>query len=138
MEQRAVSYLHRHTPTIVSLILLLMAGFFSKFYEGPAQGWANDSLAGLFYVIFWCVLAAFFLPRVKPIKIVVGVLVITCCLECLQLWHPPVLEDLRRSFLGRALLGTSFVWSDFPYYLAGSTIGWLWIVRLRRVESRLG
>ena len=137
MEHRPGSCLHKHTSTILSLIVLVVAGFLSKFYEGPLQDWANNSLAGLFYVVFWCVLVSLFLPRVHPLKIVIGVLVVTCFLECLQLWHPPLLESLRRPFLGRALLGISFVWSDFPYYFAGSAIGWVWIVGLRRIENRL-
>jgi hypothetical protein len=136
MEHRPGSCLHKHTPTILSLIVLVVAGFLSKFYEGPLQDWANNSLAGLFYVVFWCVLASLFLPRAHPLKIVAGVLVVTCFLECLQLWNPPLLENLRRPFLGRALLGTSFVWSDFPYYFAGSAIGWVWITWLRRIENR--
>jgi hypothetical protein len=136
MEHRTSDCLHKHTPTILSLIVLVVAGFLSKFYEGPFQVWANNSLAGLFYVVFWCVLASLLLSRVHPLKIVIGVLVVTCFLECLQLWHPPLLESLRRPFLGRALLGTSFVWSDFPYYLIGSAIGWVWVVWLQRIERR--
>jgi len=124
------------TPTILSLIVLLVTGFLCKFYEGPAEKWANDSLAGLFYVVFWCVFVSLFLPRVRPLKIAVAVLLVTCLLECLQLWHPPFLETMRRPFIGRALLGTSFVWSDFPYYIVGSAVGWLWIVWLRRLEGR--
>ncbi|MEJ2721152.1 MAG: DUF2809 domain-containing protein [bacterium] len=137
MERRAATCLHRHTPTVVSLIVLVVAGFFSKFYEGPAAVWANNSLAGMFYVVFWCVLASLFLPRIRPLKIALAVLVVTCFLECLQLWHPPLLESMREPFIGRALLGTSFVWSDFPYYVLGSGIGWLWIGWLRRLEARV-
>lgn len=129
--------LTRRTPTVISLLLLLVLGFFTKFYEGPAQEWVNDSLAGMFYVIFWCVFASLFLSRVKPFKIAATVFIITCVLECLQLWHPPFLERFRAPFIGRALLGTSFVWSDFPYYLVGTLAGWFWIVCLRHVEERL-
>ncbi|UCG51353.1 MAG: DUF2809 domain-containing protein [Candidatus Latescibacterota bacterium] len=129
--------LQKRTPTIVSLLVLLVAGFFAKFYEGPAQNWANNSLAGVFYVVFWCVFASFFLTKAKPYKIAAGVLIVTCLLECLQLWHPPILERLRTPFVGRALLGTSFVWSDFLYYLLGSAVGGIWIACLRRVEDRL-
>lgn len=138
MERQAANCLHRYTPTILSLIVLVVAGFFSKFYEGPAEDWANDSLAGMFYVVFWCVFISLFFPRVRPFKIAFAVLAVTCFLECLQLWHPIILERMREPFVGRALLGTSFVWSDFPYYFIGSAIGWLWVTWLRRVEARLG
>jgi hypothetical protein len=55
------------------------------------------------------------------------VLLATCALEFLQLWHPPFLEYLRSSFIGRTVLGTSFAWLDFPYYVLGCWIGWLWM-----------
>ncbi|MDP6778276.1 MAG: DUF2809 domain-containing protein, partial [Candidatus Latescibacteria bacterium] len=61
-----------------------------------------------------------------------NVLAVTCALEVLQLWHPPFLELVRRSFVGATLLGTSFDWVDFPHYVAGCAIGWLWMRRLGR------
>jgi Flp pilus assembly protein TadB len=53
-------------------------------------------------------------------------------LEFLQLWHPSFLEFLRSNFIGRTILGTSFTWSDFPYYLVGGGIGWLLMKRLQK------
>lgn len=120
----------------LSLVVVLVAGIFAKFYAGTARDWVNNSLAGVFYVVFWCLFASLLLPRTAARKIVTAVFVATCFLEFLQLWHPPFLEWLRSSFLGRALLGTSFVWSDLPYYALGSGLGWLWIVGLRRLEGR--
>lgn len=113
--------------TIISLLVIVPLGFYCKYYDGPAAAWVNDSLAGLFYEIFWCLLIFLFLPQVDPLKIAVGVFLATSVLEFLQLWHPPVLEYLRSFFLGAALLGTSFVWWDFVYYFIGCLIGWVWM-----------
>lgn len=115
----------------VSLLILVPAGFYTKFYQGPAAGWVHDSLGGVFYVIFWCLLASLLRPRWKPHRIAAGVLAATCALEFLQLWHPPFLEFLRSYFLGAAILGTTFDWMDFPYYFAGAILGWFWVTRLR-------
>jgi hypothetical protein len=52
---------------------------------------------------------------------------VTCALEFLQLWHPPLLESLRSNFIGRTILGSYFDWSDFTYYFAGSALGYLWL-----------
>jgi hypothetical protein len=41
------------------------------------------------------------------------VLVATCLLEFLQLWHPPLLEAVRSTFIGRTVLGTSFTWNVY-------------------------
>ena len=49
----------------------------------------------------------------------------TCIVEVSQLLHVAWLDDLRRTFLGRALLGTSFSWWDFPAYPIGAWLGWV-------------
>jgi len=88
------------------------------------------------YQIFWCLLASLALPRTSTGRLAGGVLAATCFLEFLQLWHPPLLESLRSNFLGATILGTTFDWTDFPYYFAGSGIGWFWVDRLRRGRGR--
>ncbi|NIO48334.1 MAG: DUF2809 domain-containing protein [Candidatus Aminicenantes bacterium] len=118
--------------TLISVLIITPLGFYSKFYNGQAARWVNDSLGGVLYVIFWCLFAFLFLSDTKPWKIATIVFAITCSLEFLQLWHLPFLEFLRSYFLGRTLLGTSFTWSDFPYYLVGCGIGWLWMKSLQK------
>jgi hypothetical protein len=117
----------RRCRTVISLLIVVPLGFYSKFYAGPAAQWVNDSLSGVWYEIFWCLLVFLFLPEGKAWLIATVVLLATCALEWLQLWHPPFLEYLRSSFIGRTVLGTSFAWSDFPYYVLGCWIGWLWM-----------
>jgi len=118
--------------TLISILIIVPLGIYSKFYSGQAARWVNDSLGGVLYVIFWCLLAFLFLSNTKPWKIAAVVFAVTCFLEFLQLWHPPLLEFLRSNFIGRTILGTSFTWSDFPYYLVGCGIGWLWMKSLQK------
>jgi hypothetical protein len=122
--------------TVLSILLNALLGFFTKSYRGPAEDWVNDSLGGVFYVVFWCLVAGLFCRRARSVTIVLAVLAVTCSLEFLQLWHPPFLQTLRHSFLGAALLGTTFVWSDFPYYFLGAGLAWLWLRALRRASQR--
>jgi hypothetical protein len=112
---------------LLSILVIVPVGFYSKFYAGPAAGWVNNSLGGVFYTLFWCLVAYWFLPNSKPWRIVLLVFTVTCLLEVLQLWHPPFLEWLRSFFLGATLLGTTFAWSDFPYYVVGCGAGWFWL-----------
>ena len=125
-------YLIDSLPAAASIVVIVPAGFYAKFYRGPASHWVNDSLAGAFYVIFWCLVVFLLVPRWKPHRIAAGVLAATCILEFLQLWHPPFLEWLRGYFLGRTILGTTFDWMDFPYYFAGAAAGCYWLERLAR------
>ena len=108
----------------VALLLVTPLGFAFKFYRGPGHIWFNDYGAGLLYEVFWILVFLFIWPSRKAlIRISVWVFVVTCVLEVLQLWHPPLLEAVRSTFLGRALIGTSFVWWDFPHYLIGTALG---------------
>ncbi len=138
MSGRFGEHLKASIPGAVSVLVIVPVGFYCKFYRGPAARWVNDSLAGVFYEIFWCLAGFLLWPGTKPGSIAAVVLLCTCSLEFLQLWHPHFLEFLRSYFLGAAILGTSFVWSDFPYYFVGTGVGWFWISCLaaRRVKSR--
>jgi hypothetical protein len=123
------SFFRINRGIIISLLIITPIGFLSKFYRGPAHLWVNNSLCGVFYEIFWCLVLALFFRRIRPLMIALLVLIVTCSLEFLQLWHPPLLEWLRASFIGRTILGNSFSWSDFPYYFIGAFIGYIWIRR---------
>jgi len=100
-----------HRRTLVSLCIVVPIGLYTKRYAGPAACWVNDSLGGVFYEM-------------------------TCLLEFLQLWHPPLLECVRSTWIGRTALGTSFTWLDFPYYLVGCGIGWAWLRGLQSAGRR--
>ena len=105
------------------LAVLVPAGFALKFYQGPAGPWVRDSLTGMLYEAFWIFGIALLWPRrEKTAAISLGVFIVTCLLEFLQLWHPAWLERVRESFFGAVLLGTTFTWWDFPYYAAGCWI----------------
>jgi hypothetical protein len=114
------------------LAVVTHLGFATKFYRGPFHAWVNDSLGGVLYEIFWCLVAAFFLPKAKTAIIAFWVFIVTCILEILQLWHPSVLQMIRSTFLGKTLIGTSFAWLDIPHYFVGCLLGWLLVNRLKR------
>ncbi len=106
---------------LVSLLALLVPlGLATKLWSGPGAGWVVGHLGGLFYVTFWTLLVLAIAPRVSPWKAAGAVLAVTCALEVLQLWTPPWLQAIRRTFAGQALLGSTFGWSDFPWYVAGA------------------
>jgi hypothetical protein len=123
-------------PSILSFLFIVPVGLFSKFYSGPFQNWSNNSLGGVFYVIFWCLVFYFIFPRTKSCKISLIVFAATCTLEILQLWHPLFLQMLRSTFIGKTVLGTTFTFKDFPYYLVGAALGWYWIKFLYKLEFK--
>lgn len=119
-----------------SLAIVVPTGFGLKFYPGPGHAWVNNSLGGTAYVIFWCLALFTLWPRRWAITpIVLGVLVVTGALEALQLVDHPILVRIRGTFLGRTLIGTTFVWSDYIYYVVGAVLGRLWLGALCRHAS---
>ncbi|RLC45114.1 MAG: DUF2809 domain-containing protein [Candidatus Cloacimonadota bacterium] len=116
---------------LISLLIVTPLGFAIKFYNGPYDWWLNNCVAGVLYEIFWCMIIVFIIPNVPVFWIALAVFFITCSLEFLQLWHPPFLELIRSTFIGRSLIGTSFTYRDFPYYIIGCFIAWLWIKLLK-------
>ena len=107
---------------LVSMAVLVPLGFYFK----------RASTGGVFYVIFWCMAVSIVLPRTRAWRIAAGVVVATCILEFLQLWHPRFLEEARSHFVGRTILGSYFDWGDFLYYFVGGPVGWLWLRALGR------
>lgn len=122
--------------TIISLLVIVPIGFFTKFYSGAASEWVNDSLGGILYVIFWSLLVFLLAPKVNPLKIASIIFIITCILEFLQLWHANILEIIRSNFLGRTIIGSSFSWLDLPHYLIGAIISYMLIRYLGKMEIK--
>ena len=82
---------------LILILLITPVGFYTKFYSGPAASWVNDSLGGVFYEIFWCLLVSLFLVNSRAWVIATSVFMVTCLLEVLQLWHPEFLEIISDS-----------------------------------------
>ncbi len=130
------SHLFRRWLLILSLCVITPLGFWFKFYTGPCRWWFNDYGAAVLYEVFWCLAAFFIWPeRKNAAKIALWVLVVTCALETLQLWHPPFLQHIRSTFVGKSLIGTTFVWWDFPHYILGCFVGWLWIICIAELSE---
>jgi len=109
---------------LVVLSLVTPLGFFTKLYSGPGSTWVASHAGGFLYVVFWIFVVLALFPRLSRLSVALTVAIATSALEFAQLWHLPFLERIRSTFLGGALLGATFGWSDFPYYLAGALAGY--------------
>ncbi|MBD2578113.1 DUF2809 domain-containing protein [Oscillatoria sp. FACHB-1406] len=127
----------KHFLIFLSLFAVTVFGIWSKFYTGVGREWLNNSFGGVLYEILWCLFFFAFFPRKKAIAaIAVSVFVGTCALEFLQLVKTPWLDAIRATLIGRLLLGTTFVPSDFIYYAIGSFLGWLWMLSIEKSMNR--
>jgi hypothetical protein len=105
------------------LALVVPLGFATKFYAGPGSGWVGAHGGGILYEVFWIFVVLLLWPRLAPLRVAGGVFAATSALEFLQLFHPPFLKTIRATFLGHALIGSTFVWWDFPHYAVGCVAG---------------
>jgi hypothetical protein len=119
---------------LISLLIIVILGLTSKFYQGWQAEWFNNSLGGVFYVIFWMFLVYFFCKRLAVWKNAVLIFLSTSLVEFLQLWNPAWLQFLRSSFIGRTVLGTTFSCDDFFYYAIGTIIGFGLLTFIRTRE----
>jgi hypothetical protein len=130
-------HLHRQQKffLVLSFPIVVAMGFLFKYYTGPFQQWFNNNGAAIFYEVFWCLFTFCFYNHHKAVsQIPIWVFLLTCFLEFLQLWHPPLLVKIRATFIGRLLLGSVFSWWDFPHYALGSGLGWLWLRKLQKIN----
>ena len=122
---------HR-SAILLSVIALTPIGFYLKIYQGPFHTFLNNYGAGALYTTFWTLIAYLFLKKYPPLYSALSAFFATCIIEFTQLWHPPFLEPVRATFIGHALLGSTFSWMDFPLYATGALLGWKWLGSLVR------
>ncbi len=125
----------RYILTIISLFIITPIGFYSKFYKGSLEFWVNNSLCDIFYEIFWCLVVFLFFHKIKPKIIALMIFLITCLIEFSQLLHPQFLEVIRKTFIGKTILGTSFVVTDFLYYLIGCFLSLIWMNLIKKMSK---
>lgn len=114
---------------LILILVITPIGFLTKFYRGIFSDWVNNSLGGVLYEIFWILVLFLFIPKRRYINVIPMIVFgITSALEFLQRYHHPILNAIRATFIGRTLIGTSFVVSDFFYYAIGCLSGWIILV----------
>ncbi|TAE59561.1 MAG: DUF2809 domain-containing protein [Nostocales cyanobacterium] len=122
--------------TFISLIVILIIGLLYSKYRYSVS-WLNQEVGGVFYVIFWCLLAFLFIPSRRAVwQIPLWVLAITCLIEFLQLWKTPSLDYLRSFWWGKMVLGNVFNWADFPYYFIGYGLGWIGLKMIWNLKDK--
>ena len=117
--------MNRRLVILILLLVIVPLGLFSKAYLGIGQTWVNNYLGDILYEIFWCLFFFWFFPNRRAIVIIpVTVFIVTSSIEVSQLFFNRVPTELRETIIWKLLLGSVFVWWDFPHYALGSVLGW--------------
>jgi Protein of unknown function (DUF2809) len=111
---------------IINILAVILLGYIIRFSHVFVESFHH--IAGcVFYAILWVLVGAFLYPRANRRSIVIWVFLGTCSIEFLKLYQPPWFQAIRGTLPGRLILGTTFDWYNFPIYLFGCYLGWLWI-----------
>ena len=119
-----MGFIKQRVRVLLCLAIAISVGFLMwRYYRGWGEYWVRFYVSGIVYEIVWCLVLFFFWPsRANIVRIPVIVFIATCILEFLQLWKPEFLQAFRATLVGAALIGTDFVWLQFPFYVLGSAI----------------
>jgi hypothetical protein len=111
---------------LVNILAIVPLGYIIRFSPSLPE-YIRDPFGSIAYQLFWILLVLFIYPPANLRLTAIWVCVGSCAIEFFQLYQPPWLQAIRATLPGRLVLGTSFVWSDFPAYFVGSYLGWLWV-----------
>lgn len=111
--------------TFVLIVIVAALGVLAKILPSDPESWVSNHLAGTFYVVELALILYLIFPDHLSGVLVLAAFLLTSLVEFFQNWHPAFLESVRASFLGHTILGSTFSWLDFPWYVAGAFIGWL-------------
>ena len=107
------------------MIIVAALGVLAKAFPTDEAIWISNHLAGTFYVVELSLILYLIFPDHLTFSLVAVSFLLTSLVEFFQNWHPGFLEPVRASFIGHTILGSTFSWLDFPWYLAGAFLGWL-------------
>ncbi len=124
--------------TIVFIVLVAALGVVSKMLPAWEGTWVSNHLAGAFYVVELSLILYLFFPEHFSVLLVTFAFLLTSLVEFFQNWHPAFLEPFRSTFVGHTILGSTFSWLDFPWYIAGAFIGWLLLQWIRPSRQPVG
>lgn len=117
---------------LVGMVCIIPLGYFVRFSKGLKAPLLQDIGGSLAYQILLMFGVAFLFPRLSLAKCALGVFAFSCAVEFLQLWQAPFILAVRATWPGRVILGSTFIWADFPPYALGCGIGWLLLRSLRQ------
>lgn len=109
---------------LAGIVCIIPVGYGVRFSSALNAPLLQDIGGSLAYQVLVMMVAAFVWPRLSPGSCAAGVFVFSSAIEFLQLCKAPALLAMQATWLGRVILGNTFLWSDFPPYAVGCLLGW--------------
>ena len=100
------------------------------FYELIAKYGGDILWTSLFFFLFRIIF-----PTKKLLTILCYTYAFAVSIEISQLYHANWIDDIRRTFLGKMILGFGFLWSDLICYAIGALLGWVLATLIEKKSS---
>jgi Protein of unknown function (DUF2809) len=121
-----IKFYRQRLVFLVNILAIVPLGYAIRFSHILPE-YFHDVGGSIAYQILLMLLVLFIYPSANLRLTAIWACVVSCAIESLQLYQPPWLQAIRATLPGRLILGTTFLWSDFPAYFVGSYLGWLWV-----------
>ena len=116
---------------LAGIVCIIPFGYGVRFSTALNAPLLQDIVGSLAYQVLLMMVVAFIRPRLSLVKCAVGVLIASSAIEFLQLCKAPAFLAVQGTWLGRVILGNTFLCADFPPYAIGCALGWLALRVLR-------
>ena len=120
------------------IVCIIPLGYGVRFSSALNAPLLQDIAGAVCYQMLWMMIVAFIRPKLSLAKCAVGVFIASSAIEFLQLCKAPAFLAIQATWLGRVILGTTFLWEDFPPYALGCVLGWVMLRALRKRFTRGG
>lgn len=117
---------------LVGIVCIIPFGYGVRFSGTLNAPLLQDIVGSLAYQVLLMMVVAFLCPILSPMKCAVGIFFTSSAIEFLQLSASPFLVAVRATWLGRVVLGNTFLWEDLPPYAVGSVLGCAILQALRQ------
>jgi glycopeptide antibiotics resistance protein len=121
-----IKFYRQRLVFLVNILAIVPLGYAIRFSHILPE-YFHDAGGSIAYQILLMLLVLFIYPPANLRLTAIWACGVSCAIELLQLYQPPWLQAIRATWAGRLILGTTFLWSDFPAYFVGSYLGWLWV-----------
>jgi len=131
-------FLHHNQGRILKIILLALVfitALYTKEYTGEFQTLITSHIGGILYVLFGALLFSLVFTRMASWQSALLALSITSMLEFVQYLRIPFMIELTRYKVFLYLLGNSFNWMDFVYYVMGAVLGYFVVMLIGHREG---
>lgn len=105
------------------IFLVMGMGLASRKYQAHLPYIIAKYSGDILWALMVFFMVGFLLKRQSIMKVSIITLLFSFGIELSQLYSAPLIDEIRKTVVGRLVLGQGFLWSDLICYMFGALIG---------------